>query len=199
MTSVAVRLEDFGSIENGFTPAAIDGSRLEAERLAAFDKGYAAGWDDAVAAAEQEREASEAELRGRLLDLGFTFHEARTHVMLSMTPLLKAIVSQALPRLLSETLGARIVEELEGLAAGLGDAPVELLVPEGDAGLVETALQDHTAFPVEIREEETLTSGQLYLRLGASEREIDLTALGTRIDDALAALDNLNKAALTHD
>ena len=193
-----LHLEDFGSNLHEFVPETIDGSHLESERLAAFDKGYAAGWDDATKAAEQEAKSAQDAARTNLQDLGFTFHEARAHVMLGMTPLLKSIVAQILPTLLRDTIGARILEELETLTEEASDTPIDLFVPEGDLPAMEAALADVTTLPISIREEASLEHGQLYLRLGESERQIDLAALGTRITDALTALDTLNKDVLKH-
>ena len=193
-----LRLEDFGTTPQPFVPDTIDGSRLEAERLEAFDKGYAAGWDDAVKASEQETQSAEDAARASLQDLGFTFHEARAHIMLSMTPLLRSIVTHTLPMILRETIGARILEELEAMTTEASDTPVELFVPEGDLPAMEEALQNITTLPVTITEEATLAAGQIYLRLGDTERQIDLDALGQRISDALSALDTLNKEALKH-
>ena len=193
-----LRLEDFGSGPEVPAPETTDGSRLEAERLAAFDQGYAAGWEDAHKAAAQEARDSDEAARSRLQDLGFTFHEARAHVMTALTPMLRAIVSHAVPQLIQRTLGQRLTEELEAMIEEAGEAEVEILVPVGDAAQVASAISEIRTLPVSIREDGALADGQIHLRLGRLEREIDLAELGRRLDDALSALDTLNKEALAH-
>lgn len=193
-----LNLEDFGTQEDGFAPALINGTRLEAERLEAFDSGYSAGWEDAVKAAAQEGRTAEEVARARLQDLGFTYHEARAHVMLSMTPLLEAIVAQVLPRIVHDSIGARIVEELGALADQAGDSPIELLVPVGEGGTMRRAVDGLTTLPITVIDEETLPPGHIYLRLGTAERQIDLSGVADRIGEAIAALDTLNKETLSH-
>ncbi|WP_052026174.1 hypothetical protein [Oceaniovalibus guishaninsula] len=189
-------LEDFGSEADGFNPELVSGQKLEAERLQAFDTGYAAGWDDATKAAEQEARSAEDVARARLQDLGFTYHEARAHVMLAMTPLLEAIVAQVLPALIRDTIGARILEEFGKLAEHAGDTPVDLLVPEGEVEAMRAAVEGLTALPLNVRAEDSLPGGHIYLRLGETERQIDLSGVAERLTTAIAALDTLNKDAL---
>lgn len=50
MTSLSSYLEDFGTPVIGGGPASVSDETLETERLEAFDKGYRAGWDDAIKA-----------------------------------------------------------------------------------------------------------------------------------------------------
>lgn len=198
MTARALKLEDFGVQPHLFVPELIDGSQLEEERLAAFDRGYAAGWDDSCKAAESRAADSQDALRARLQDLGFTFHEARAHVMQAMQPMLEAIMRHAVPKVLAATLGRRLVAEFEEMMRGTSDADIALLVAPGETPMVDEALADITALPIIIEEDPAIEPGQFHLRLGAKEREIDLNELGTRLEDALSALAAINKDTLSH-
>ncbi len=194
----ALSLEDFGAVARAFPPAAIAGAELETERLAAFDRGYKAGWDDAIQAAARESAQIGEGAAARLQDLGFTFHEARAHVMRAMTPLLEGIMTQLMPRLLVHTLGARIMEELGPMADAASDTPIDLLVATGEAEHLKPILDATTTMPLTLIEEASVEPGQLFLRLGEVEREIDLTEIGDRILSAIAALDDINKETLRH-
>lgn len=198
MKNEPLSLEDFGAVARAYPPATIGGAELETERLASFDKGYKAGWDDATLSAEREAARASEEATARLQDLGFTFHEARAHVMRAMTPLLEGIMTQMLPRLVNETLGARILEELAPLTEAAGGTPVDLLVAPGEAEHLHGLLERVTALPMTIIEDDAIEPGQLFLRLGVVEREIDLSEVADRMVRALSALDTINKDTLSH-
>ncbi len=166
---------------------------LEAVRLAGYEAGYQAGWDDATKADEQQRERIGAEFARNLQDLGFTFHEARSHVMQALEPLLGSMVSKVLPQLVSDTIGQAIVEELLPLAADAADCPIEIVTyPQGKATL-EEFLTDSITVPLSIVEEDTLAEGQVYIRMGNTEKQIDLSGAVQRIGEAIDGLYKINE------
>ncbi|WP_226779908.1 flagellar biosynthesis protein [Oceaniglobus trochenteri] len=201
---IPLQLEDFGAAS--LTPRATSGlphlntstPPAEEQALAAYDKGYAAGWEDATQAASQDRERLDTAMANNLEDLGFTYHEARAHVMRSLTPLLNGILSKVLPRLIRDSLGARIMEEIDGLAEGAADSPIELMVFPGDAAQLRPVIDKITTLPLALIEEPTVPQGQIFLRIGAVEREIDLEGAVASISGAMAALDDLNKETANH-
>lgn len=164
-----------------------------ADPLASFDKGYAAGWEDATAAARTETERADTSMINNLEDLGFTYHEARAHVMRSLTPLLNGMLSKLLPRLIRDSLGARILEEIDSVADRSADSPIELMVPPGDAAQLREIAKRITGLPINVVAEETVPEGQVFLRIGQVEREIDLSGPIANIQKAFDALDELNR------
>lgn len=171
---------------------------LDQTALASFDKGYSAGWDDATSAANSESERLDSALVNNLEDLGFTYHEARAHVMRSLTPLLTGVLTKLLPRLIRDSLGARIMEEIDGLAENAADTPIDLMVCPGDAGHMKDAVARITSLPLRLIEDPTLPTGQIFLRIGHVEREIDLTGAISSISEAFSALDDLNKETVNY-
>ncbi len=198
MTARPLKLEDFG-LHSGPAPVeTVDGERLEAEKLASFDKGYAAGWEDATAAAERARaEGAEAAL-AQLQDLSFTYHEARAHVLRSVLPLIEAVADKVVPTVLRETLGARLAELVEAHAEEAATAEVEILTAPGEAAALREALDGRAGFPVAVREEEGLDPGLHHVRLGRVERELDLAGLERGLRDALGALEAGSREILTN-
>ncbi|TYB87883.1 ABC transporter ATP-binding protein [Oceaniovalibus sp. ACAM 378] len=170
----------------------------EQDALAAFDKGYAAGWEDAAKATRQEQEQSKTAVAQSLQDLGFTYQEARAHVMRSLTPLVSGMLTRLLPRLIRDTLGARIIEEIDGIADKSADSPIDLLIAPAGADDLRTIIGRITELPLRVVEEATVPEGQIFLRLGLTEREIDLSGALDSISAALNGLDSLNRKESVH-
>ena len=177
---------------------AISSDDLEKARLAGYEAGYQAGWDDAAKTDDNDRNRIRAEFARNLQDLGFTFHEARSHVMQSLEPLLASMVAKVLPKLISDTIGQAIVEELLPLAADAADTPIQIIVyPQGRETLEQLLAQNNT-IPVELIEEETLAEGQVYIRMGQTEKQIDLSGAVQRIGEAISGLYEINERAQNH-
>ncbi|MBJ3763193.1 hypothetical protein ILP92_10595 [Maribius pontilimi] len=198
MTARALELEDFDRNIAGFGPETDQGGGADPDRMASFDEGYAAGWEDAETATRGEQDQAHAAMRAHLQDLSFTYHEARAHVMRGLQPLLVAIVRQAVPDILQKTLGQRLIAEVEAMAEDVDGTDMELLVAPGQAAAANDLLDGITALPFAVAEDPTLAEGEIHLRMGAREREIDLNALRDGLDDALQALDTLNKETLAN-
>ena len=171
-----LKLEVFDSHEKSTASQTIvlDRVALEDEKLAAYDTGYRAGWDDAAAAQSDDQTALRADLARNLQTLGFTYHEARSHILKAIEPLMLQIVGRLLPEIARETLAPLVLETLMPLAESLGDAPVRLVLNPASRAAVEALLEQATGLPVLIEEEPTLGEGQVYIKLGSLEAEVDL-------------------------
>lgn len=169
-----------------------------AESAEAYETGYKAGWDDAIRAAKEEGTHVSTEFARNLRNLGFTFHEARSHVVQSVAPLVHAMVEKVFPRALAETVTHRVLEEIHPLAQDLGEEPVEILVAPSRLEFVSRITEDVPSVPVRVVAEESLTDGQVHLRLGKSERRIDLDEAIARLSQSMRNLAELNREALNH-
>ena len=168
---------------------------LESTRLESYEAGYQAGWDDATQAETNEQGRIGAEFARNLQDLGFTFHEARAHVMQALEPLLAGMVQRVLPKLVSETMGQTIIEELLPLATDAADTPIEVVVSPSSRPVLEGLLSTATTVPFTLVEEPTLAQGQVFLRSGKTERHIDFASAIDRIGTAIDGLYELNEKA----
>lgn len=171
---------------------------IERARLEGYEAGYKAGWDDAARSEAEDRNRIGAEFARNLQDLGFTFHEARSHVMHALEPLLTGLVERVLPQLASETMGQTIVEELLPLAATAADMPIEVVVSPANYAALESFLAEATSVPLRLVEEPSLAEGQVYLRSGKTERHIDFSSAVDRIAAAITGLYELNEKAFHH-
>ncbi|WP_101067128.1 FliH/SctL family protein [Roseovarius salinarum] len=183
--TLARLLEDFGAVPAS-TAASGNETDLEEYRLEAFEEGYRAGWDDSAAAQAQREDHVAADLAANLQRLSFTYHEAHAHILESIGPLMTEMAETVLPRLAHETLGARIVEIAQSAIRETPGAPVVIVISDTDRAALEKALPDDPGFPVSIREDPDLPSGQVGLNLGNSELEIDLDAVLAGIQHAVS-------------
>lgn len=201
-------LEDFGmtaqavrsaSAEPSAAPAAGPSpAEIETARMAAYEQGFKAGWDDATHAEAENQMRIGAEFARNLQDLGFTFHEARSHIMKALEPLLTEMVSKVLPQLVAETIGHTILEEILPLAENASDAPIQMVISPNSLPAVKKILDVSVSVPLEIIEEESLADGQVFLRLGDLEKKIDMDSAVEKIGEAIRSVYTLNEEAMKH-
>ncbi|MFV2037798.1 MAG: flagellar biosynthesis protein [Paracoccaceae bacterium] len=163
-----------------------------------FEQGYKAGWDDASQASASDQSKISAEFSRNLQDLGFTFFEARSHVMRSLEPLLSAMADTLLPELVSASMGQRIAEELLPLAETAADTPIEIVVSPASRAALEPLLAAATTVPLTLSEEPSLGEGQVHLRSGKMEKQIDLGGAVQRVSEVILAMSQDNEKVFRH-
>ena len=182
-----LRLEVFESEFRGALPdtVVLDTMALEEAKLGSYDAGYSAGWEDAAAAQTDGQSQIKADLARNLQSLGFTYQEARMHVLRSIEPLLQEMVARLLPELARETLAPVVLEVLMPMAEKLADAPVTLVLNPAARAAVEALLEQATGMPLTVIEEPSLGEGQVYLRMGGAEISVDLDRATAEITAAV--------------
>lgn len=173
-------------------------AELEECRLAAYEQGYTAGWDDAVAAQDGEVARLRADLGRNLEDLSFTYHEAHSHVLRTLEPLLHDMVTKVLPAIARESLGQMVLDHLRPMAKELADQPITLVANSANRELLEGLVVAEAPFPLTFREEPSLGDGQVYLRLGEAESRIDLDGVISAISAAVSAFFRIEKQEERH-
>ncbi|MHA7850958.1 FliH/SctL family protein [Roseovarius sp.] len=182
--SMSDLFEDFGPYLHG-TPVSLTDISLEEVRLEAFETGYQAGWDDSVAAQKQDSRAVSVQLSQNLQDMSFTYEEARAEVIASLWPLLKQMVETVLPRVAQDRLPDIIAEEIEQMIRDGGDHAVELRAAPADIVALDSLGSDQWPERLKLVEDGGLAGGQVCIRLGEREREIDLNETLRKIDRAV--------------
>ncbi|MFW8633951.1 ABC transporter ATP-binding protein [Cribrihabitans pelagius] len=186
--TIAHLLEDFAIDTAPVQPEpTISEEEVEEQRLASFEKGYSAGWDDAVTAKDQESTRISTELASSLEDLQFTYHEAQSQLLDSLDPIFKVLTSAVLPDAMAASFGHHIVDQLSDMARGRAGEPMQIAVAPGEANAVRNLLPESFAVPVKVREDAMLSPGQAYLRAGEAEREINCNALIDSIHESIEA------------
>ena len=152
----------------------MEASDIEDVRLLAYDGGYAAGWEDAAAAAALEQGRISSEVANNLQRLAFTFQEVRTHILKSVQPVVTQLATRLLPQLAQEVLAPVVLDTVMPLIDELADTPIKVVLNPASRAAVERLLSQAAGLPLLIEEEPSLGEGQVYLRLGDVEHRIDL-------------------------
>lgn len=159
----------------------------EEARLAAYETGYKAGWDDAVEAEADAQGRIRADLARNLQEMSFTYHEARGAVLKQIEPLMHGIVTRVLPELARDTLGQTIAERLQPLARQGADVPVRLMCNPAEIEVLTDALGAQKLLPLEVTADPLLAEGQVHLQFGDVEEMIDLDGVIRSISGAVTA------------
>lgn len=161
---------------------------IEAAKTEAYEAGYASGWDDALASGKSARLKLEAEFERNIQSLALTFAEAVTHVRGELVGLLDAITSQFLPETAPSVLREHIKSELLKLGDELTDVPIQVVASDDCAATVTEMIGDEATKNIEVIQDATLADGQVFLRLGQREVEIDLKPLVRAVTGQLQAM-----------
>jgi flagellar assembly protein FliH len=169
----------------------VEATAVEEAKVASFEQGYSAGWDDAVAAQNGDQTRIRADLARNLQSLAFTFQDARSHVLQAIRPLILEMVNRLLPEVAREALAPTVLEALTPMADKLADAPLTLVLNPAVRGQVEDLVAQATGLPMVIEEEPSLPEGQVYIRFGSIETKVDLSQVTADIAIAVRAFFNL--------
>jgi len=188
-----LRLEVFEDIDGSGAAVTMARGELEENRLAAFEQGYSAGWDDAAAAQTEEVARLRTDLGRNLQDMAFSYHEARSHVLRALEPLLHDMVTKVLPAIAREALGQMVLEQLRPVAEGLSDAPITVTANPVNRAVIEAIVIGQAVIPMTFCGEESLGEGQVYLRFGVAESRVDLDGVIATIAAAVSAFFQIEK------
>ncbi|ULB11105.1 flagellar biosynthesis protein [Cereibacter azotoformans] len=196
---MAIRLETFEvEAEAASDLVVTDATAIENGRLASYEEGYSAGWEDAVKAQAADQARLQSDLSRNMQALGFTFHEARMHVLRAMEPLMEALIGRILPEMARETLAPVALETLMPLAEQMADAPVTILVNPSVRPEIEALLGQATGLPLSLVDEPSLGDGQVSLRLGGAETRVDLHRAVNEIAGAVRSFFDLDQKEIRH-
>lgn len=150
---------------------------IEDQRLAAFEQGYAAGWEDAVSAQNVETTAHISNLNASLADLSFTYQEAFTAFQNVVSPVIEGLVQQVLPRLAQETFGSVLVERCLEMASQQAASQVLLVVPPDQEQTVRAAVSADLSLPLEVVSDEMMAPLSAEIRFPEKTAELDMGAI----------------------
>lgn len=185
MSRIAHVLEDFSQIT--VRPRATDGTLTEEQRLQAFEDGYSAGWADAAKAYSEDRTRADMTIAAAVSDMAFTYQDAQSAMLRALQPFLGQIIDKVLPTLARQSLGLQVQEAL--MAALANDPPydAQLSARPDTLEAIRRTLTDPPPMPLRFQADTTLADGQVILRIGSREQDINPDDLLSRINDAVMA------------
>lgn len=186
--SLSHRYRNFGGVKaQEATHEELSAEAHEDQQLQSFEKGYQAGWDDAVKAQADSIAKVSAEFGQNLQDMSFTYYEALSKLTASFEPVMLEIVEKLLPSLASEVLGPRIVEQVLGMIKDQPRQPIEIVVAPSHVETIQELVEGKLSEPFEVVSEQSLGEGQAFVRIGSVERNIDLDTVLAGIRQAMTA------------
>jgi len=199
MSLSRIQLESFEAEPESPSPQIeLDPGAFEEERLAAFEKGYTAGWDDAVAAQEAEGARLRTDLAQNLQELSFTYHEAREQVLMALRPLLVDIAAKLLPTMARQTLSHMVADQLQPLAESSTSVPISILANPVSLPQIEDVLRSLSSLPLVYVPDASLGEGQVYLKFAETETRIDLDGVIGLISEAIDTYFSANQQEAAH-
>lgn len=192
MSALRLEIFDTAPAADGTLQPLVEVAAVEEAKVASFEQGYSAGWDDAVAAQQGDQDKIRADLARNLQSLSFTFQDARSHVLQSIRPLILEMVNRLLPEVAREALAPTVLDAVMPMAEGLADAPVTLVLNPANRSQVEDLVAQATGLPMVIDEEPSMPDGQVYIRFGTAETKVDLAQVTADIGLAVRSFFNLN-------
>ena len=187
--SASPQYQNFGGdASSGSIGFALDAASYEDEKLQSFEQGFQAGWDDAVKAQQSDKAHISSDLAKNLQDCSFGFHEARTALTKTLRPLFTQIVETVLPELARVSLGPKVVEQLVEMARLQSDQVIEITTAPENITAINSLLEDAVPEPFVLIADTTLGPGQVFLRIGSEEREMDMDQIIATTRDTMNAL-----------
>lgn len=186
MSVLSQFLEDFGSRQSSERVDTVQEHEGDPARLASYEEGFRAGWDEAEAAQKGNADRLVEEIHSNLRDLSFTYHEAHLRVHASVGATLEKVLAAALPVLVHDTIGERLKQLILDRVMSEGSQPVTISCSGEDGPVVESLLQEDFGFPVKQLINPGLSEGQVAVEIGDSEILHDAPALISDVQDLLA-------------
>jgi len=194
--SIAI-LEDFGPAVVLDTAKDEDEAEAEEKKLAIFEDGYAAGWDDAITAQSDNSSIASEELSKNMKDLSFTYNEALNHIQLSILPVLQAIVDKVLPPTFESNTKQHVIARLHDVMSEYGHIHVTLKCSNFRQTFFETVVADVVEMPIQIKTDPSYSKDEVSLHFESREELIDLSDVHSLISQELDAVSFTVKEDIT--
>lgn len=160
---------------------------IEDQKLQSFEDGYRAGWDDSMRAQSQTAKHIAADFGRNLQEASFSYHEARSAMTKAVEELFEPILDALLPAVARTSIGGHIVEHVKSMTRAKADRRIEVTVSPNNEATVASLLKEKLPEPFDLVTDPDLGDGQVYLRLGPEESEIDLDRVIGEIRDSVQA------------
>lgn len=180
-----LRLEVFSAPDRSSDAPDPGAEAREELRSAAYEDGYAAGWEDALAQTADEAATRRMRAEEALQALCFGQAEAQAQALAALRPLIACMVTRVLPALARDTLAPLVAQEIERIAAARLPAPLELICSPELRDDLEALAARIDGLRLSVRTEPSYGPGQVRLECGDTGTDVDLDATLASISAAV--------------
>lgn len=170
----ALKLEVFTQSAAVATATWVTREQIEEARQAAFEEGYASGWQDSADQLNSSRRSADEAFEASLQQLAFTHEEVRGEFMTAVQPLIMAMTSAILPTMARHGLPGIIADLIVENAGRVLDAPLVLTCHPDDHEALGAKLEGLKLPPLRIVAESALAPGQVSLQWPDHACSVDL-------------------------
>ncbi|MEP2892342.1 hypothetical protein [Tateyamaria sp.] len=191
--------QDFGTMKAAKVgKRSMSAEELEELKLQAFESGYQAGWDDAVKAQVASVTHVSSEFGNNLQAASFEYHEMRATLNASVQSIMNEVVTVILPVVARESLGVHIRDCITSVVQDSLDRPILITVAPASEEAVRATLTSDLPEPFEFYPDSTMSPNQVILRLGASEKEVNLDKTVADIESAVTSFFEIQNPEVTN-
>lgn len=160
-----------------------------ADQLASYESGFQAGWDDAMAANQENSNHISASLARNLEAIDFTMAEAQSQLLCGLKPILDEVGKTLLPEIRSLALRDHISKEIENCLRTYTSSTIALVVSEADQqGVKELLSRTPETSKIALEVKSTLAEGQAYITCAQTDRKIDISQ---SIQEIISSFDSI--------
>ncbi len=182
-----LKLEVFETHSSTDAPSYLDARSAEKLRDAAYEQGYAAGWQDALDQMRNDDALARAATLDALQSISFTYAEARAMSDSQLGELVTDLLTKIVPDACLLSLPGRVAQELRVLLARDATASVQVrCAPQSVAVLAPILTELPAGAQVTLTEEPSFSAAQVVLQGQDQQREIDLSSVAALLQAGLA-------------
>lgn len=184
----SLKLDVFETAEAPTGPTLMMPEDIEGLRLAAYEEGYKAGWEDGCRQRLSDADQARERLAALLETLTFGYAEAQASLLAALRPVFAALVETFMPAAAHAALPPLVAEALLKHAARSLEPPLALRVSPERLADVRLALDGLALPPFELIADPALGQAEARLEAGAQQVVIDLGDASAQIARALSDL-----------
>lgn len=188
MTVVSNLLEDFSNSTSDGSETGDDTEPMEDVKLAAFEDGYRAGWDDALAAQREAGKLISETTRDILAAATLTREDAVTAIGKGACDLLGAVIDKIFTEHRAKALTAQVIAAVETRLRKAGDAPIVIAAAPELASELSQVVGPLFEAELTFRPDEALPADEVEIKVADAAYLIDHDALHFEISEIIAAL-----------
>lgn len=181
MRQGALKLEVFETVQQDQQAILLDPFRAEQMREAAFEQGYAAGWQDALEQLRNEDALRQIAAQEAVQAIGFSYSEAHQALAGSFLELLQAILDRVMPEAARLSVQLFLGAELDALFAKHTRPAVQIFCAPRALVALKQVVAASSPAEIELVAEPSFSEAQVSLRIGDQERVINLDDLLDRM------------------